>query len=102
MHAATPPLARSDDGRSFVVNDASGSSLIAGSLVIVSGGGERQLALVEERSESQPARLRGRLIGVLADGGLDTARSHAFDEGTVEEVDAATIEVLHTTTGALL
>ena len=102
MNAATPPLARSDDGRSFVVGDASGSSLIAGSLVIVSGGGERQLALVEERSESQPARLRGRLIGVLADGGLDTARSHPFDEGTVEEVDAATIEVLHTTTGALL
>src|SRR4029453_556845 len=102
MDAANPPIARSDDGRSFLVGDATGSTHIAGSLVIVSGGGERQLGLIEERSETQPARLRGRLIGVLTDGALDTARSHPFETGTVEEVDTATIEVLHTTTGALL
>ena len=102
MDAANPPIARSDDGRSFIVGDASGSKLVAGSLVIVSGAGERQLALVEERSDTQPARLRGRLIGVLAEGALDTGRSHPFETGTVEEVDAATIEVLHATTGALL
>ena len=102
MDAENPPIARSDDGRSFLVGDATGTTLVAGSLVVVSGSGERQLALVEERSETQPARLRGRLIGVLAEGRLDTARSHPFEVGTVEEVDAATIEVLHATTGALL
>jgi DNA helicase HerA-like ATPase len=102
MDAVTSPIARSDDGRSFLVVDASGSSLVAGSLVIISGGGERQLALVEERSETMPARLRGRLIGILGDAVIDTARSHAFEAGTVEAVDTATIDVLHTTTGALL
>ena len=102
MDAENPPIARSDDGRSFLVGDATGTTLVAGSLVVVSGSGERQLALVEERSETQPPRLRGRLIGVLAEGRLDTARSHPFEAGTVEEVDAATIEVLHATTGALL
>ena len=102
MDAENPPIARSDDGRSFLVGDATGTTLVAGSLVVVSGSGERQLALVEERTETQPARLRGRLIGVLAEGRLDTARSHPFEAGTVEEVDAATIEVLHATTGALL
>jgi uncharacterized protein len=102
MDAVTSPIARSDDGRSFLVVDASGSSLVAGSLVVISGGGERQLALVEERSETMPARLRGRLIGILGDAVIDTARSHAFEAGTVEAVDTATIDVLHTTTGALL
>ncbi|MDR6905259.1 DNA helicase HerA-like ATPase [Agromyces sp. 3263] len=102
MDAVTSPIARSDDGRSFLVVDATGSSLVAGSLVIISGGGERQLALVEERSETVPARLRGRLIGILGDAVIDTARSHAFEAGTVDEVDAATIDVLHATTGALL
>jgi len=102
MDAVTSPIARSDDGRSFLVADAAGSNLVAGSLVIVTADGERQLALVEERSETVPARLRGRLIGMLGDGALDTARSRAFESGVVEEVDAATIDVLHATTGALL
>ncbi|WP_082590598.1 ATP-binding protein [Agromyces sp. Soil535] len=94
--------ARSNDGRSFTVGDAGGTSFVAGSLVIVTGDGERQLALVEDRSDEQPASLRGRLIGVLTDAGLDTARSLPFDTGTLEEVDVATIETLHETTGALL
>ncbi|HZW41599.1 MAG TPA: ATP-binding protein, partial [Agromyces sp.] len=38
----------------------------------------------------------------LGDAVIDTARSHAFEAGTVEAVDTATIDVLHTTTGALL
>jgi len=102
MDATHQPEARSDDGRSFVVTDATGTSFVAGSLVIVSVAGERQLALVEERSETQPARLRGRLIGELTDGGLDTGRSHPFDTATVEAADGATVQTLHTTTGALL
>jgi uncharacterized protein len=102
MDATHQPEARSDDGRSFVVTDATGTSFVAGSLVIVSVAGERQLALVEERSETQPARLRGRLIGELTDGGLDTGRSHPFDTATVEAADGATVQTLHATTGALL
>ena len=102
MDATHQPEARSDDGRSFVVADATGTNFVAGSLVIVSVAGERQLALVEERSETQPARLRGRLIGELTDGGLDTGRSHPFDTATVEEADRATVQTLHATTGALL
>src|SRR5215207_8189290 len=102
MDATHQPEARSDDGRSFVVADATGTNFVAGSLVIVSVAGERQLALVEERSETQPARLRGRLIGELTDGGLDTGRSHRFDTATVEEADRATVQTLHATTGALL
>jgi DNA helicase HerA-like ATPase len=102
MDATHQPEARSDDGRSFVVTDATGTSFVAGSLVIVSVAGERQLALVEERSETQPTRLRGRLIGELTDGGLDTGRSHPFDTATVEAVDGATVQTLHATTGALL
>ena len=102
MHAENPPLARSDDGRSFVVGDAPGSSLIAGSLVIVSGGGERQLALVEERSEIA-ARAAPRPAHRRARRWRARHRSQPpVREGTVEEVDAATIEVLHATTGALL
>jgi hypothetical protein len=76
MDAENPPIARSDDGRSFLVGDAAGTTLVAGSLVVVSGSGERQLALVEERSETQPVRLRGRLIGVLAE--VDSTPPAAF------------------------
>ena len=102
MDAAQRPEARSDDGRSFVVGDATGTSFVAGSLVVIDGGGQRQLALVEERSDARPARLRGRLIGVLTDAGLDTGRSLPFDAATVDAADTATVETLHATTGALL
>lgn len=95
-------MARSDDGRSFVVPDASGSTLVAGSLVIIAAEGRRQLGLVEERSETVPVRLRGRLIGELADDGLDTRASHAFESAGIETADGATVEQLHATTGAKL
>ncbi|MCP2278460.1 hypothetical protein SAMN04244553_3530 [Nocardia amikacinitolerans] len=94
--------ARSDDGRSFVVADAGGSAFVAGSLVVVVAEGRRQLALVEERSETTPARLRGRLIGELHDEGIDTRSSHAFERGQLAAADARTVETLHETTGARL
>ena len=102
MQAVNSPTAHSDDGRSFFVSDATGSSLVAGSLAIVAGRGERQLALVEERSETVPPTLRGRLIGVLGAAGLDTAMSHPFETAALEQVDEATVEALHATTGAVL
>lgn len=94
--------ARSTDGRSFTVADASGSPVVAGSLVIVAGDGARQLALVESRSETEPPVLRGRLLGELIDGRLDARSSHAFDRATVEPADLDTIDLLHRTTGAQL
>ncbi|TQM25709.1 ATP-binding protein [Nocardia bhagyanarayanae] len=94
--------ARSDDGRSFVVADAGGSAFVAGSLVVVVAEGRRQLALVEERSETTPARLRGRLIGELRDEGIDTRSSHAFERGRLAAADTRTVETLHETTGARL
>ncbi|MDQ2660606.1 MAG: ATP-binding protein [Actinomycetota bacterium] len=101
---ATPAqvTARSDDGRSFIVADATGSAFVAGSLVVVKGTHRRQLGLVEERSETSPVRLRGRLIGELADEGIDTRASHAFESASLEPVDEATVERLHATTGAEL
>jgi DNA helicase HerA-like ATPase len=98
-----PPLvfARSDDGRSFAVDDASGTSLVAGSLVILHAEGVRQLAIVEERAGT-PAALRGRLLGELGDGTLDLRASHPFTAASLEAVDHATIEMLHASTGAVL
>ncbi|WP_198654122.1 hypothetical protein [Nocardia aurea] len=96
------PVARSDDGRSFVIADAIGSSFVAGSLVVVHADGTRQLALVEERTLTTPVRLRGRLIGELAVDGIDTGVSHAFDSGRVEPVDSGIVQTLHETTGAVL
>jgi DNA helicase HerA-like ATPase len=97
-----PIAARSDDGRSFVVADAAGSTLVAGSLVVVTTRGGRQLALVEARSQTVPAMLRGRLIGELAGDELDLRASHAFEHGEIEEAAPATVEALHRTTGARL
>ncbi|MEV1132120.1 ATP-binding protein [Agromyces sp. NPDC049794] len=94
--------ARSTDGRSFSVADASGSPVVAGSLVIVAGDGARQLALVESRSETEPPTLRGRLLGELVDGRLDTRSSRAFDRANLEPADLDTLDLLHRTTGARL
>ena len=94
--------ARSDDGRSFVIADAAGSAFVAGSLVVVTTPGGRQLGLVEARSETEPVVLRGRLIGELVDDRVDMRASHAFELGEVDAADAETVEGLHRTTGALL
>jgi DNA helicase HerA-like ATPase len=94
-------VARSEDGRSFGVADASGTSLVAGSLVILEADGRQQLGIVEERA-GEPAVLRGRLIGELGDGTLDLRASHPFTEASLAAVDHATIEMLHESTGAVL
>ena len=94
--------ARSTDARSFSVADASGSPVVAGSLVIVSGDGVQQLALVESRSETEPPVLRGRLLGELVEGRLDTRSSRAFDRARLEAADLDTLDLLHHTTGAEL
>ncbi|GAA4369885.1 ATP-binding protein [Agromyces bauzanensis] len=98
----TEIIARSDDGRSFSVANASGSHVVAGSLVIAAGDGVRQLALVEARSESEPPTLRGRLLGELVEGRLDARSSLAFERARIEPADLDTLDVLHRTTGALL
>lgn len=92
--------ARSDDGRSFAV---AGTDLpfAVGALVVVDDGSARQLGLIEHRDDDRGV-LRGRLIGVIADGGLDTRSSAAFAEGSVTAVDAASIDLLHAATGAAL
>lgn len=95
-------FARSEDGRSFVVADATGCALVAGSLAVIVSAQRRQLALVEERSQTSPAFLRGRMMGeVLADG-IDVRAGYPFDGATVEMADAATVQTLHDTTGARL
>ncbi|MFE3544367.1 ATP-binding protein [Nocardia sp. NPDC059177] len=95
-------IARSDDGRSFVVADATGCGLVAGSLAIIASALHRQLVLVEERADTSPARLRGRMIGTLVPDGIDVGAGYPVDDGTVELVDAATVQALHDTTGARL
>ncbi|MGX1807220.1 ATP-binding protein [Nocardia sp. NPDC055321] len=94
--------ARSDDGRSFIVGDAADSAFVAGSLVVIVSAGHRQLALIEERSETTPVRLRGRLVGELTGDGIDTRASHSFATASVEGADTATVQALHDTTGAML
>ncbi|GGN90856.1 ATP-binding protein [Nocardia rhizosphaerihabitans] len=102
MPTNSQPSARSDDGRSFVVADATGSALVAGSLAVIVAADRRQLVLVEERSETSPVRLRGRMIGELVDNGIDVRVGYPFTDGAVELVDAETVRTLHETTGALL
>ncbi|WP_308798743.1 ATP-binding protein [Agromyces silvae] len=101
MDSTLHVVARSEDGRSFTVDDAAGTTLVAGSLVILHAEGARQLAIVEERTGTPPA-LRGRLLGELGDGTLDLRASHPFGSATLEAVDHETIEMLHESTGAVL
>ena len=98
--AARSASARSDDGRSFMVPDASGTSLIAGSLVVLDSDTGRQLGLVESRAEDAPARVRGRLLGELAGDELDTRSSHPFESASVQPADTGIVDALHRTTGA--
>ncbi len=93
-------VARSDDGRSFTIPDASGTSFVAGSLVVLESPAGSQLALVESRSEDAPALVRGRLLGVLDGDELDTRSSHPFESASVHPADTRTVDALHRTTGA--
>ncbi|WP_350347831.1 ATP-binding protein [Agromyces sp. G08B096] len=105
MDAIRGVVARSDDGRSFSIADASGTGLVAGALVVLSDDGGRQLAVVEALTDGAAPALRGRLLGELGDPGdarLDVRSSHPFESAAVAAVDEATVEVLHRTTGALL
>ncbi|WP_336083090.1 ATP-binding protein [Nocardia sp. SSK8] len=95
-------IARSEDGRSFVVTDATGCALVAGSLAVIVSAQHRQLALVEERSPTSPVSLRGRMMGEVSADGIDVRAGHPFTEGAVQPVDAATVQSLHDTTGARL
>jgi DNA helicase HerA-like ATPase len=99
---STQLVAQSDDGRSFRIADASGASLVPGSLIVITEDGGRHLALVESRSDGEPAALRGRLLGELVGDGLDTRSSRTFENAAVALADAETVGVLHRTTGAQL
>ncbi|UIP57629.1 ATP-binding protein [Agromyces marinus] len=92
--------ARSDDGRSFRIPGPV-DGFVVGSLVVVDDGACRQLGLVEQHDEGRGS-LRGRLLGVLADGLLDTRRSSAFAAAAVVSVDPDSIDLLHSATGAAL
>jgi len=92
--------ARSDDARSLTM-PAEGNPFVVGSLVIVDDGVHRQVALLESRDETT-GTVRGRLIGEIAEGVLDTRTSHAFSEAAVSPVDVASIDLLHAATGAAL
>ncbi|MFC5789230.1 ATP-binding protein [Agromyces tardus] len=92
--------AHSDDGRSLTM-PTEGNAFVVGSLVIVDDGVHRQVALLESRDETT-GTVRGRLIGAIADGVLDTRTSHAFGEAAVSPVDLDALDLLHAATGAAL
>ncbi|MFF0541264.1 ATP-binding protein [Nocardia thailandica] len=96
------PIARSADGRSFVVDDAGNMPLTVGSLAVLTAEGRRQLVLVEGRSAQAPVRLHGRLLGELVDGGVELRSGFPFERGVLEAADAATVSALHETTGSVL
>lgn len=101
MQPAAPQVtARSDDGRSFTVS-APEAPFAVGALVVVDDGATRQLGLVEHRDDDRGI-LRGRLVGLIGDDGLDTRSSAAFAEASVTAVDAASVDLLHAATGAAL
>jgi len=97
--------ARSDDGRSFAIPDASGTPFIAGTLLIVATAGERHLGLVEDREvDDDDGRdaLHGRLLGRIVDTGFDPHGGSPFADATVEPADAETIDLVHAAMGATL
>ncbi|HEX6030047.1 MAG TPA: ATP-binding protein [Tepidiformaceae bacterium] len=101
MDATAAPLtARSDDGRSLVT-PATNNPFAVGSLVIVDDGLHRQIALIEHRDDDRRI-VRGRLLGVIADGALDMRRSHAFGAAAMWAADGASIDLMHEATGATL
>ncbi|WP_438854614.1 ATP-binding protein [Agromyces sp. M3QZ16-3] len=92
--------ARSDDGRSFQITGPV-DGFVVGALVVVDDGERRQLGLVEQHDEVR-GHLRGRLLGVIADGLLDTRATLPFVAASVTAVDPASVDLLHTATGAAL
>lgn len=96
------PVARSDDGRSFRITNASEAGLVPGALVVINAEGGRLLALVESRTEAERPVTRGRLLGELVDGGLDPRAGRVFVDAAVDPADADTVDALHRTTGAWL
>ncbi|PWC03596.1 ATP-binding protein [Agromyces badenianii] len=102
---STPLPAHSDDGRSFTVPDAAGTPFIAGTLLLVTTGQGRQLALVEARETAAPGApeaLHGRLLGAIEGDRFDPRASHPFADAAVEAADAETIDLVHAALGATL
>ncbi|WP_430644879.1 ATP-binding protein [Agromyces sp. GXS1127] len=97
---ADRPTVRSDDGRSFRISGPV-EGFVVGALVVVDDGERRQLGLVEQHDEEH-GHLRGRLLGVIAEGLLDTRTSVAFASASVAAVDPASVDLLHAATGAAL
>ncbi|MGX5694873.1 ATP-binding protein [Agromyces soli] len=98
--------ARSEDGRSFTIPDASGTPFIAGTLLLVSTPRGRRLALVEAREltaqEGDAEALHGRLLGGIDGDRFDPRLGEPFTDGVVELADAATIDLVHEAMGATL
>ncbi|WP_353815847.1 ATP-binding protein [Agromyces sp. SYSU T00266] len=92
--------ARSDDGRSFRIPGPV-DGFVVGALVVVDDGERRQLGLVEQRDE-EFGHLRGRLLGVMADGFLETRATLPFVAASVAAIDPASVDLLHSATGAAL
>lgn len=93
-------VARSDDGRSLVTSSTD-NSFAVGSVVIADDGSHRQLGLIEDRDDDR-GLVRGRLLGVVNDGELDTGTSYAFGAAAVAAADHDSLDLLHQATGATL
>jgi len=98
--SATRVSARSDDGRSFLIPGPV-DGFVVGALVVIDDGERRQLGLVEQLDEVR-GHLRGRLLGLIADGLLDTRATSPFVAASVTAVDPASVDLLHSATGAAL
>ncbi|RXZ49868.1 ATP-binding protein [Agromyces binzhouensis] len=92
--------ARSDDGRSFHIPGPV-DGFVVGALVVIDDGERRQLGLVEQRDDER-GHLRGRLLGLIADGLLETRATLPFVAASVAAVDPASVDLLHAATGAAL
>ncbi|GAA1055326.1 hypothetical protein GCM10017608_24470 [Agromyces luteolus] len=92
--------ARSDDGRSFQIPGPV-DGFVVGALVVIDDGERRQLGLVEQLDEER-GHLRGRLLGLIADGLLETRATSPFAAASVAAVDPASVDLLHSATGAAL
>lgn len=101
---SSPLLARSDDGRSFTIADASGTPFTAGTLLLVTADDRRHLAIVEERGAAggEPDAVLGRLIGIIDGTRFDPRGGSPFSDAVVEIADADTIDLVHAAMGATL